>query len=95
MRRRHRDAACARAEHGCHGYTARRPWTSPCRGSWPKRTITPTRFSARPAPGSSRGGEHAVAVPRTGTIIECEEVARGHERRSFPTDALGNAWLHP
>ena len=36
-----------------------------------------------------------VAVPRTGTILECRQVARGHERRSFPTDALGNAWLQP
>ena len=42
-----------------------------------------------------QGREHAVAVPRTGTILECRQVARGHERRSFPTDALGNAWLQP
>jgi len=42
-----------------------------------------------------QGREHAVAVPRTGTILECRQVARGHERRSFPTDAIGNAWLQP
>ena len=42
-----------------------------------------------------QGREHAVAVPRTGTILNVERIARGHERRSFPTDALGNAWLQP
>ena len=42
-----------------------------------------------------QGREHAIAVPRTGTILECRQVARGHERRTFPTDALGNAWLQP
>ena len=40
-------------------------------------------------------GRQDVAVPRTGNILECRQVARGHERRSFPTDALGNAWLQP
>ena len=42
-----------------------------------------------------QGREHAVPVPRTGTILECRQVARGHERLTFPTDALGNAWLQP
>ena len=42
-----------------------------------------------------QGREHDRAVPRTGTILECRQVARGHERRTFPTDALGNAWLQP
>ena len=41
-----------------------------------------------------QGREHAVAVPRTGTILECRRMARGHERRSFPTDAL-RSWLQP
>ena len=41
-----------------------------------------------------QGREH-VAVPRTGTIIECKEVARGHERRSGPLSGLGYAWLQP
>merc|ERR1712182_69205 len=30
-----------------------------------------------------------------GTIFECKEVARGHERRSGPLSGLGFAWLQP
>ena len=41
-----------------------------------------------------QGREH-VAVPRTGTILECRQVARGHERRTFLTDHLGKSWLEP
>ena len=38
----------------------------------------------------------AVAVPRTGTILECKLVARGHERRSSEGFGyLGFAWLQP
>ena len=33
-----------------------------------------------------QGREHARAVQRTGTILECSAIARGHERRTFPTD---------
>jgi hypothetical protein len=42
-----------------------------------------------------QGRERAVAVPRTGTILECRQVARGHERRTFLTDHLGKSWLEP
>ena len=43
-----------------------------------------------------QGREHAVAVPRTGTILECKLVARGHERRSSEGFGyLGFAWLQP
>ena len=34
-------------------------------------------------------------MPRTGTILECRQVARGHERRTFLTDHLGKSWLEP
>ena len=43
-----------------------------------------------------QGREHAVAVPRTGTILECKQVARGNERRSSEGFGyLGFAWLQP
>ena len=43
-----------------------------------------------------QGREHAVAVPRTGTILNVERIARGHERMTFPTDVPGYcSWLQP
>ena len=43
-----------------------------------------------------QGREHAVAVPRTGTILNVERIARGHERMTFPTDVLSYcSWLQP
>ena len=42
-----------------------------------------------------QGREHARAVPRTGTILNVERIARGHERMSFPTDVMNCSWLQP
>ena len=45
-----------------------------------------------------QGRENARAVPRTGTIIECEQVARGHERhdhRCGCSGGFGYAFLQP
>ena len=42
-----------------------------------------------------QGREHAVAVPRTGTILNVERIARGHERMTFPTDVMNCSWLQP
>jgi len=43
-----------------------------------------------------QGREHARAVPRTGTILNVERIARGHERMTFPTDVLSYcSWLQP
>jgi hypothetical protein len=42
-----------------------------------------------------QGREHARAVPRTGTILNVERIARGHERMTFPTDVMNRSWLQP
>ena len=42
-----------------------------------------------------QGREHARAVPRTGTILDVERIARGHERMTFPTDVMNRSWLQP
>jgi len=42
-----------------------------------------------------QGREHARAVPRTGTILNVERIARGHERMTFPTDVMNCSWLQP
>ena len=42
-----------------------------------------------------QGREHAVAVPRTGKILQVERIARGHERMTFPTDVMNCSWLQP
>ncbi len=42
-----------------------------------------------------QGREHARAVPRTGTILDVERIARGHERMTFPTDVMNCSWLQP
>ena len=41
-----------------------------------------------------QGREHARAV-RTGTILNVERIARGHERMTFPTDVMNCSWLQP